>query len=343
MSRPDMALPPVRQPNGLRFFLGTWSGRLILINTIVFLLMVWRSQSIAMPTSEVLLQFGAKDPVLIAQGEFWRFFTPIFVHIGIIHFGFNTMGLYYIGYQLESLLGPVWFLAIYLLSGTIGNVGSAVFNTAVSAGASGSLFGLLGCGFLVEKLVAKRLEAATGQRPKRRIYASMVVTNLIFGLLIPGIDNGAHIGGMISGIILTLIMLSTRPNQLKAQSRPLAVCLVAVTTILTACGGYLATNPAFVASRFASAVTRAKNDEEKFIYLTQALRLEPDDPKLLVSRAKILAMHGELTEASKDLEAAMKHPKGPPEVHEMLSEIEGLGFSKEAEALRTGLPQIQPI
>ena len=306
----DMALPPVRQPRGLQYLLGTWSGRLILINSVVFALMVKASQSLLMPTQEVLLAFGAKDPVLIAQGEFWRFLTPIFVHIGIIHFGFNTMGLYYVGYQLESLLGPAWFVGIYLLSGTIGNIASAVFNTSLSAGASGSLFGLLGCGFLVERIVGQRIESMTGSRPKRRIYASMVVTNLIFGIMIPGIDNGAHIGGMISGIILTLIMLYTRPNQLREKSLKKAYLLCIIAFTLAAGGAVLASSPKFVGLRLQSGIESAQSEQVRYMKLTQALRLLPDSPELLTQRAKILILHGEWNEAMTDLNKVAKSPSG---------------------------------
>lgn len=142
-------LPPVTPPKGLMFFAGTWSGRLIVVNTIMFILVSIDSGSLMQPGADTLLKWGAKDNILLAQGEFWRLITPIFLHIGLIHYLFNNWAIYVLGYQIEFLLKPKWFLALYIIAGLFGNIASALFSLGISAGASSSLFGLLGAGFFL--------------------------------------------------------------------------------------------------------------------------------------------------------------------------------------------------
>ena len=179
-------LPVVRQPTGVPYYLGTWSGRILVINALIFLWMVLRDpSSLLAPSLEYIRAFGSKSLADIALGEYWRFITPIFVHIGIIHFFFNTMALYYIGYQIEYILGARWFLLIYFISGIVGNLSSCIFSLTPSAGASGALFGLLGAGFRLEGLLSDAFDQQGGKkRPRKRMYSGLVVTNIILGLII---------------------------------------------------------------------------------------------------------------------------------------------------------------
>ena len=330
----ETPLPPIPQPKGLRFLFGTWSGRLILINAFVFLWMSQQSGSLVMPTSDVLLAFGAKDPVLLTKGEYWRFLTPVFVHIGLIHFAFNSMGLYYVGFQLEKLLGTAWFLALYVVAGTFGNIASGVFSVAISAGASGALFGLLGCGFVVERIIGQKMLQLTGQKPRRRMYASMVGTNLVLGMLIPGIDNAAHIGGMIGGMLVTIGMLHLKPNRLRPQNPRFAAMAFSVLALLFVGGGFLASNPQFVLSRFKAAIASSKSDSEKYHALTRALELAPNDTNLRFERIKVLVANGEGEEARGDLEELARHPEGARQLVEFAEELEKGGHLADASLIR---------
>lgn len=184
--------------------------------------------TIFVPETEVLIDMGAKYILGLVNGEYWRFISPMFVHIGIIHFLFNSFGLYIIGPQLEELFGRRWFLAIYLGAGICGNVCSAATNLAVSAGASGALFGLLGAGYYLERIVRKKIEQHTGHKVRRGMFGMLVVINIVIGILVPGIDNAAHIGGLIAGIAIASARVYWSIN----RTRSLAIITLLVTVNL---------------------------------------------------------------------------------------------------------------
>lgn len=185
-----------------------------------------------MPETDVLIGMGAKYILGLVDGEYWRFVTPIFVHIGIVHFLLNSFGLYVIGPQLEEIFGRRWFLAIYLGAGICGNACSAVANIAVSAGASGALFGLLGAGYYLERVVRKKIEQHTGRKVRRGVFGMLVVINIVIGFIIPGIDNAAHIGGLVAGIALANARISWLTNRPRS--------LVIITLLVTISFGLMA-------------------------------------------------------------------------------------------------------
>lgn len=266
-------------PQSGRFWMNTWTGRIIVVNTVLFVLLAFKSGSLMVPDMGTLLAMGAKDPVGLAQGEWWRFLTPVFLHIGIFHFGINTYMLYQVGPQLESMLGGFWFILIYLCSGTFGNIASACFTPNLGAGASGALFGLLGAGYYIERLVGIRLRE-TGRRLARRAYAMTVLINLGIGLVVPFIDNTAHFGGLVMGVALSAAMLLLRQNQLVVARPQRGWVLLAFLCVLSLGGAWRATNETLVMSSILQAA--AEGDAKgRFYYLHQASRLDPDDPGFL--------------------------------------------------------------
>ena len=155
---------------------------------------------------ESLLAFGANYGPLVAEGEYWRLLTSTFLHIGIMHLAFNSIGLLIYGMLLERIFGRLRFLLIYVASGLAGATVSFVVNPiAISAGASGAIFGLLGA------LGATFLAGPT--RANRRDFGGIVVLiaiNLAFGFMVPGIDNWAHIGGLVMGFALGMVLTEGR-------------------------------------------------------------------------------------------------------------------------------------
>jgi rhomboid protease GluP len=152
---------------------------------------------------EVLLEFGAMFGPLIARGEYWRLFTAMFLHVGILHLLFNMFGLFIFGRLVEGIYGHGRFTAIYILSGLAGSVASYWLNKiAIGAGASGAIFGILGT--LVAFFVAKR--NAMGDMGRQNLTAILVMAaiNLAYGFFNPGVDNWAHLGGLIGGFLLGL-------------------------------------------------------------------------------------------------------------------------------------------
>jgi rhomboid protease GluP len=147
---------------------------------------------------EVLVSMGAKVTPLIAAGQYWRLFTSMFLHIGIWHLLFNAYALFAIGIEVERLFGPWRFLAIYVLAGLFGSLASYAFSLSLAAGASGAIFGLIGALAAFFALHRERL----GSWGRRRLgnIAFLIVLNLVLGFTRPGIDNFAHLGGLLSGM-----------------------------------------------------------------------------------------------------------------------------------------------
>ncbi len=151
-----------------------------------------------------LIRYGAFYPPLVKfYGEYYRFITSIFIHIGIMHIFFNGYALYIFGPQIERLLGPKKFLLFFLLTGVGGNLATYLFNfTSISAGASGSLFGILGA-FLY--LVHRHRDMVT-PGGRRQIF-SLITINLVLTFVVPSISTTAHLGGLAMGYLLSYVFI----------------------------------------------------------------------------------------------------------------------------------------
>lgn len=336
-------LPVVRQPKGAAYYFGTWSGRILLINTIIFIWMIWRQPgSLFVPSLEFVREFGSKSVSDIATGEYWRFITPMFVHIGVLHFFFNAMGLYYIGYQIEHILGPRWFVALYLISGIFGNLASCVFSITLSAGASGALFGLLGAGYRLEGLLSDAFDqSGVKVRPRRRIYSGMVVSNIILGLIIPVIDNAAHIGGLVCGWLLTEAMLRSRPNRLRSQNRGLALAIYVVLFGFSVFAIARTVDPVVVAGRYLAAASSADSAPEAYYDYTEVLRIRPLDPKARLYRGKLLLQNGEVDAGLEDIKKAFSSGATEAEVQSVIEDLRMTGHAMEAELVERARQETQ--
>lgn len=167
-----------------------------------FTLLVFIGQvlSVGLLGQDVLLALGAKQRSALAAGQLWRLVTPIFLHIGLLHFFVNMYSLYALGPAVERFFGRARMLSIYMLSGISGVVLSAALSTRASVGASGSIFGLLGAlaAFLYQH---RRVFGSEGGAQFRQLVF-VALLNLAIGLS-PGIDNWGHLGGLLSGAALT--------------------------------------------------------------------------------------------------------------------------------------------
>ena len=158
---------------------------LIAINMIVFIFeMAYGIDTVAV--------YGANIADLIRQGEIYRLLTSAFIHAGILHLLCNMYCLYVIGPQLESFFGKFKFLCIYLFSAIAGNLMSMLFTNGASVGASGAIFGLFG--------------AMLYFGYHYRVYLGNVMKSQLFGFMVSGIDNAAHIGGLIGGTLITIAL-----------------------------------------------------------------------------------------------------------------------------------------
>ena len=148
-----------------------------------------------------LIAYGAKDNNLMLQGQYWRFITPIFLHVNVLHIGLNMFNLGVLGVFLERLYGHLRFLLIYLLTGIIGVIASFYFAPQeISVGASGAIFGLVGA-YSIFVLVHRRA-FPYGGIPALLWLLLIVALNLSIGFFVSNVDNYAHIGGLLSGCLL---------------------------------------------------------------------------------------------------------------------------------------------
>jgi membrane associated rhomboid family serine protease len=151
--------------------------------------------------SEVVLCYGAKDNTLILRGQYWRFLVPIFLHLNALHLILNMANFVFLGLFLERLCGHVRFTLIYLICGVVSYVASFYFSpNYISIGASGAIFGLIGA---YGAHVFKHRQGTVANGFAAILNLVVVVSlNLSIGFLIQGVDNAAHVGGLICGFIL---------------------------------------------------------------------------------------------------------------------------------------------
>ncbi|PNR96968.1 rhomboid family intramembrane serine protease [Petrotoga sp. 9PWA.NaAc.5.4] len=171
---------------------------LIIINVIIFLLMFLIGGLRAFSDPRLYILFGAQIGNLIKMGEWFRLVTSMFVHGGLFHIFFNMIALFYVGNLVERAYGPERFITIYMFSGIFGNILTHMFMpTAISVGASGAIFGLIGllfgAGFRHDTPTILRPVTGTALLP-------IILINVIWGFL-PGanINNFAHLGGLAMG------------------------------------------------------------------------------------------------------------------------------------------------
>lgn len=146
---------------------------------------------------EIIARFGM-SPAALSQGEYYRFLSCMFLHGGWLHLISNSIYLYYFGIRTERLLGTARFLLLYLCSGICGSLCSLSLGASgLSIGASGAIYGLLGAMLLLTK---KRGAIYTGMS-----YTTMLllaISAICLGFFEPNVDNFAHIGGFLGGILI---------------------------------------------------------------------------------------------------------------------------------------------
>ncbi len=140
------------------------------------------------------------NPSKILNGEYYRLLSCIFMHGGIIHLLCNMYCLYVIGPQVESFFGKIKYIVIYLLSGIIGSLMSLSITNSISLGASGAIFGLLGSILYF----GYHYRVYLSQAIKSQIIP-IIVLNLFLGFMLNGVDNAAHIGGLIGGVLVSMM------------------------------------------------------------------------------------------------------------------------------------------
>ena len=200
-----------KRPFNIKRFLkekAVCNGLIIVINIIVFIVLEWKGSTVS---AEYMLSKGAMAAPMIYEGqEYYRFITSLFMHFGIEHLFNNMLVLFFLGDNLERAVGKIKYILIYFLSGVCGSVLSLLLTSTregivVSAGASGAIFGVMGALFCVVIINRGRLEDLTSRK-----LGFLIVLTLYQGFTSTGVDNFAHVGGMIAGIILALLLYRRR-------------------------------------------------------------------------------------------------------------------------------------
>jgi rhomboid protease GluP len=187
------------------------------------------------PDTEALLRWGANFAPLTVHGEWWRLMTSMFLHGGLLHLAFNMWALHDNGKLVERVFGNVHFLVIYFGSGLAGSLASLAWRQdAVSVGASGAIFGVFGA----------LLAFALRQRTRlthffRRLKANVLLfigISLGLGFMVPGIDNGAHLGGLLAGFAAGWLMVRSLDRAQRRRMAPATLFLGALFLSLAAAG-----------------------------------------------------------------------------------------------------------
>ena len=188
----------------------------------------------------VLITYGAKDNDLILAGQYWRFITPVFLHVNLLHIGLNMLNLAVLGVFLERVVGHLRFFLIYMLTGVVSIIASFYFAPQeISVGASGAIFGLVGA-YSIFVLLHRRALPRKGI-PALLWLVFIIGINLSIGLFVSTVDNYAHVGGLLSGCLLgweftPLYTLSPTKALIDAHSLsrrwPLALLTIVGTLVL---------------------------------------------------------------------------------------------------------------
>lgn len=181
---------------------------LILINTLIFLVVEFTGGS---EKRQHMLECGAAyAPLILEQGQWYRMFSSMFLHFGAPHLINNMLVLFVLGQRLEPVTGKIKFFLIYIFGGLGGNMLSLFLdmyagNASLSAGASGAVFAVMGG--MIYVIIRHRGRVADLTVRQMLIMAAF---SLYFGFASEGVDNVAHIGGLLSGFLIAVILYHPR-------------------------------------------------------------------------------------------------------------------------------------
>jgi rhomboid protease GluP len=191
---------------------------LVAINLVVFVAMCIGGAGFIRSNVDVITHWGSNFDPLTMSGHWWRLFTSLFIHFGAIHLALNMWVLLQSGRFIERLFGSLRFLLLYVFAGMSGSIASLLWNPVVnSAGASGAIFGLFG-GLLA--FVANPRNGVPRSVMKQHLSSTVIFAayNLFYGFAHSGIDNAAHIGGLLGGLAAGFLL--ARPLNDTARARP---------------------------------------------------------------------------------------------------------------------------
>jgi membrane associated rhomboid family serine protease len=198
---------------------------LVVANVLIYLITVFQGAGIDRPGGELFEKMWLTG-IQVADGDYWRLVSAMFLHGSILHIAFNMFALYWLGTVVEEAIGTMRFLLVYFASGLCGSAGALLLSDpgAVTVGASGAIFGIMGALLMLEYMTTGSF---AGQA------AGLILINLVITFTIPNISVGGHLGGLIGGIAATWALMRMRYAQ-PAWLGPALVVGIGVASVLVA-------------------------------------------------------------------------------------------------------------
>jgi rhomboid protease GluP len=295
--QPVIAAPWVRHESNI-----TLTHVIFGANVMVFIAMVAAGPSLDF-TGQLMVHFGANYGPYTLSGQWWRLLTYMFLHGGIFHIAMNMWCLWNLGTLCESLYGRWTYAAIYLITGIAAGLASVAWNPGVlSVGASGAIFGLAGA------LIAS-FYFGEFSLPKVAISGTLrsllffVGFNVLFGTLSPGIDNGAHGGGLVSGLILGTLIARVAPEHDKPHRRAGVLLFMALIIAGSAIGVQRWRGSAMHFER--SLMDSGKSVDRMIGELQKKVQESPQDPSAHYALAHAYFTKGQFYEGQSELKRVL--------------------------------------
>jgi rhomboid protease GluP len=270
--------PVEAAPGRLRQLLESPTIVLIALNTLVYLMMGLEGRRFLTFDSELLLNWGANSGALTSGGQWWRLVTSTFEHGGLLHIALNMWCLYNLGWLAELLFGRARFTLLYLMCGIGGSLGSICWHAnGVSVGASGAIFGVAGA-LIPAMLLHSNPQLRTLLKGQLTSIALFVFYNLAFGAAASGIDNAAHIGGLLTGLVLG-VLFPTGPDRhaRRGQMRVAAGTLLMLLVFVGAGAFAKQRNAAYIEIGKAADAHQRGDDNAAIAYAQRATAAKPED------------------------------------------------------------------
>jgi membrane associated rhomboid family serine protease len=207
---------------------------LIGINVGIYLLQLGLGAPLSANRGWIFEQGALYGPV-VANGDWYRLFTAAFLHYGPLHLAMNMLALWWIGRPLEYVLGPLRYAMLYVVSGLAGSAGALLLDpNAVTVGASGAIYGILGAAIVLERQQTYVLGGAA---------ITLLAVNLAFTFAVPGISIGGHLGGLAGGVLATLALSRFgRGSAVYGRNDLASVAGIAAVGLLSVFVAYLSVN-----------------------------------------------------------------------------------------------------
>jgi rhomboid protease GluP len=257
---------------------------LVAANVLVFLWTVWRGAGFFDSNGLVMIALGSDYGPLTTSGEWWRLITSTFLHFGILHIALNMWALWGTGQLVERLYGSRYFLLLYMLAGICGSIASVAWNPGVnSAGASGAIFGVFGA--MLAFVANKKAGVPTAiVQQHRGSTAAFVAYNLLNGFTHAGIDNAAHLGGLIGGFAIGWLLVrpvTVQARQTSDTRRIGAAVAVGIAALAVGIWSLHARSPDFTdEQRFRAAMLDYSVEEGRYVETLNKKPLKGEDDEV---------------------------------------------------------------